>query len=99
MSSLHSDATRRAVDSVSDRFKVWWVGPILMLASVIGFGIMAWGLHQNQTFDAEHATTVQGTTVGTVSTWSGEGAPAFRREVNRRSIWLRTHPESDMIVE
>lgn len=56
------------VEAASDWFKLKWIGPILMVASLVGFTIMAWGLHQNQTFDAEHATTVQGTTVDTVAT-------------------------------
>lgn len=46
------------VEAASDWFKLKWIGPILMVASLVGFTIMAWGLHQNQTFDAEHATTV-----------------------------------------
>lgn len=59
------------------RFRLWWLGPIFMLASLIGFGLGWLGMHENAKY--EHAVTTTGTSVAQEYTMTRSGTGQDRR--------------------
>ena len=69
-----------AFANLGDRFQMRWIGPIFMVLSLVGFGIGAFGLHENNRFDGAVQTT--GVSIDKILTTTRSG-PTEDRYVNK----------------